>query len=107
MITTTAYPRMGATLPILAQMLAVVVCLIALVLAPPAEGEMLLAPLTAQAAARLPALALRDGTRLIGRGALPGSLVVRGRLATLGWPLLVRGIVPIASDRAGCTGAIA
>ena len=50
-----------------------------LLLAPPAEGMMMLVPLSPSAARELPALALRDGTRLVAVGTTPGSLIVYGR----------------------------
>lgn len=102
MVTTEASPRNGSSRAIVAQLAFVVAGLLAVGLAPPADGQMLLIPLTAAAAARLPALALQDGTQLIARGRITGSLVVRGRRDRLGWPMLRDGIVAIASTRPGC-----
>jgi hypothetical protein len=54
-----------------------------LLLAPPAQGQMLLVPLTHAASERLPSLAIQGNTRLIATGPLPGSLVVEGRRSEL------------------------
>ncbi|MDH7640904.1 hypothetical protein [Sphingomonas oryzagri] len=54
-----------------------------LLLAPPAQGQMLLVPLTGTAIQSLPARALHGETRLIGTGPTPGSLIVEGRRDTL------------------------
>jgi hypothetical protein len=106
MVTTEASPRTGSSRAIGVQLGILTAGLLAVGLAPPANGQVLLIPLTTSAATELPALALRDGTQLIGRGRLPGSLVVRGERNRLGWPMLMDGVVPIASARPGC-GAIA
>jgi len=76
--------------------------LAAFAFAPPVSGAMLLVPLTAQARANLPALAIDSGVRLLGQGPVAGSLVVRGDRARLGTALLRRGIVPLAAPEIIC-----
>ena len=71
-------------------------------LVPPAEGEALLVPLGAGAAARIAPLALAHGSRLVARGPLPGSLVVEGSRARLWITLLRAGIVMTAAPPVGC-----
>jgi hypothetical protein len=94
--------RTSAIWPIAAQFVLAVGGLLTLLLAPPANGAMLLIPMTAHAATRLPALALEGDTTLIARGPLPGSLIVRGSRKALAGRLLAAGILPIASEAAGC-----
>lgn len=96
------FARAGVVWPIAAQAALVIGGVLALVLTPPADGTILLVPLTPAAARALPALALDGDTRLIARGALPGSLVVRGRRAALGRRLLPHAILPLASSYVGC-----
>jgi hypothetical protein len=74
-----------------------------LALTPPAEGEMMLVPLTAHAAQALPAWALRNGTRLIATGPLPGSLLVYGRRSVLTPGLLRHATLVLATPPGGCT----
>lgn len=97
-------PDSARFLEIGAQLLIVAVALFGLTLTPPAQGRMLLVPIAPGSAARLPALALRGDTLLIGTGRVPGSLIVSGRLSTLVWPMLAHGILPLASLAGGCTG---
>jgi hypothetical protein len=70
--------------------------------APPTSGEMLLLPVTPSAAGHLPAIATIDGMRLIGRGPVKGSLLVRGNGLRLAAYLVGQGIVPLAAGRSGC-----
>ena len=78
-----------------------------LLLAPPAQGMMMLVPLSPAAARALPALALHDGTRLVATGPLPGSLLVYARRAGLVGRLLAHGVVPVASPPGGCIAGVA
>ena len=73
-----------------------------LVLAPPARGFQLLVPFGASARARMLPLALEHGALLVGRGPLPGSIVVRGTHAALGHPLAAAGILMLAAPAAAC-----
>jgi hypothetical protein len=79
----------------------------AALIAPPARGVMLLVPLTHTASAALPRLVFRGDTRLIGQGAIPGSLVVYGRRSDLALPLLTHAVLSLASPEILCgkTGA--
>ncbi|PXA82778.1 hypothetical protein DMC47_45300 [Nostoc sp. 3335mG] len=72
-----------------------------LLLAPPAQGQMLLVPLTHAAGAHLPGLAIQGNTRLIAAGPLPGSLVVEGRRADLA-PLLRHSTLVLGVPLGGC-----
>jgi len=76
-----------------------------LIIAPPANGAMMLVPLGPQAANALPLLALVGDVRLLARGPLPGSLLVHGsrRARTL----LRHGIVTLASPPALCGSSTA
>jgi len=78
-----------------------------LLLAPPAEGMMMLVPLSASAARALPALALRDGTLLVATGPTSGSLLVYGHRASLARRLLAHGILTLASPPGGCSAGAA
>ena len=79
----------------------IVVGLTALAFAPPAQGRMLLVPVTAQGAADLVPLAVGTGSLLLGPGPLPRSYVVMGNTrlaaATSG-----HAIVTLAAPPAGC-----
>lgn len=78
----------------------------ALLLAPPAQGQMLLVPLTQAASERLPGLAIRSDTRLIAAGRLSGSLVVEGRRADLA-SLFRQGTLVLAAPPGGCRSGAA
>jgi hypothetical protein len=66
--------------------------------APPVRGTMLVVPVGATAAAA----ALTPGTTILGRGWLPGSLVVSGDRATLLPHLLRHGALALAGPGLGC-----
>lgn len=67
--------------------------LCAFAFAPPAQGRMLLVPLTAAAADSAAASARASGALLLGRGPLPGSLVVMGVRDDFGALPLAGGIL--------------
>lgn len=69
---------------------------------PPADGRMLILPVSPGSAAGLPALAVAGGARLMGRGPLAGSLVVWGERSRLSGPLLDRGALLLAAPPAAC-----
>ncbi|WBO23417.1 hypothetical protein [Sphingomonas abietis] len=73
-----------------------------LLLAPPAQGQMTLVPLTASAALTLPATVLHGDIRLIGTGPLPGSLLVEGRRADFSGYLLHHATLVLATPPGGC-----
>lgn len=73
-----------------------------LLVAPPAEGAMMLIPLTPAAARALPALALDGHARLISTGPLPGSLVVYAQRGGLATRLLEHATLTLASPLTGC-----
>lgn len=80
----------------LAQLCLVATALVAFAFAPPAQGRMLLVPLTAAAASSMAAGAREAGALLLGRGPLPGSLVVMGTREHFGPLTLARGILIVA-----------
>lgn len=85
-----------------AQGAAVVALLGGSLLVPPADGAMLLVPLTPARTATIVDLALDHGARVGGLGPLPGSLIVRGERARLFGPLLAQGIVAVAAPAIWC-----
>nr|WP_047166645.1 hypothetical protein [Sphingomonas sp. Y57] len=88
----------------LVQIGAVVAAMIGLAFAPPARGRMLLVPLSAAAAARLPAAALADGAKLLGAGPVPGSLVVVADRAQLGKVSPGDGVIILSAPPLLCGG---
>jgi len=76
--------------------------LIGLTFAPPAQGRMLLVPLTASARAQLPIAAFGHHALLLGSGPFRGSLVVTGGPPSLVWTMLRLGVLPVAASPAGC-----
>lgn len=76
--------------------------LIGLIFAPPAQGKILLVPLTASARARLPIAAFGNQALLLGQGPLPGSLVVMEDRQNLTWMMLRLGVLSVAASPAGC-----
>ncbi len=87
--------------------LQIMVCALAttvILLAPPASGDILLLPLTSAGAERLPLLATVDGMRMIARGPVGGSLVVRGDGYRIAGRMIAGGILPIAARPSGCAG---
>lgn len=81
---------------------AATVAVLALVAVPPASGPMLVVSLGGSATA-----ALVGGARLVGRGPLPGSLVIAGERATLVPHLWRHGALALAVPAVACGGAIA
>jgi hypothetical protein len=75
----------------------------ALLLAPPAHGQMLLVPLTPAAAHALPAEILDGNTRLVATGVLPGSLIIEGDPQFF-YTLFHRATLTFATPLAGCHG---
>ena len=78
--------------------------LIALYIAPPAQGRMLLLPLTDRGRDNLAALAIKNGALLVATGPASGSMLVEGRRDQLMTPLLRRGILVMAARTGGCGG---
>ncbi len=68
---------------------------------PPAQGRILLVPMTAGARAHLVSSAIDHGARLVANGRLPGSMVVEGRRDAL-FPLVRDGILPLRAFAAAC-----
>lgn len=88
---------------LMCQCLAILGGLGALALAPSREGAMLLVPLSGDMASAAN-IALDGHARLLGKGRLPGSLVVWGGRAGAG-ALLGEGVIAIAASPALCGDA--
>ncbi|WP_294260018.1 hypothetical protein [uncultured Sphingomonas sp.] len=84
-----------------AQCLLVIGGIGALLLAPPAEGALLIVPVAGSGVGALNA-AIGAGARLVGEGALPGSLVVEGRRDAMLATVLRAGGVVVAARPALC-----
>jgi len=82
---------------ILVLQLAVTIGAVGLAILPPANGPMLVVPLTGPATA-----AFAGGGKLIGEGLLPGTFVVTGDRATLLPHLLRNGVIAIAASAQSC-----
>jgi len=76
-----------------------IVVLLALAVVPPAQGNMLLVPMTREAPAV--ALAVAAGGLVIA-SAPRGAVVVRGRRDRLIWPLLRAGVLTLAAPEVVC-----
>jgi hypothetical protein len=87
---------------LLIQLLAMIGIVGALVAAPPASGRIMLVPLTAGAAHGMVSMAIDRGASLVGRGPIPGSIVVDGDRALLLRALLRHGVALLAAPVSGC-----
>lgn len=107
-LTSFAYPVLmkrsvsSTGLALIAQLALVILAIPLLYAAPPAQGRILLVPVTAEARAGMAPLAIANGARLVAAGPWKGSLLVDGEGAALALPLIVRGIVPLAARIGGC-----
>lgn len=88
--------------PVAGQCAAVLCGLALLAFRPPAEGRMLLMPLGTAGASDMVAHAIDGGAMLVGRGPLPGSVIVSGSLARIS--ARVTGAVLILSAPPGGCG---
>lgn len=77
-------------------------CLAAIGLLPPAQGRVLLVPISPDAQEALIHLATRYGARLVERGPFHGSMIVEGARSDLAAALLPYGILPLRAPRGGC-----
>lgn len=74
---------------------------------PPAEGRILLVPVTDRDVNATARLALSSGAALLGAGPLPGSLVVVGSRARLAGKTRPWHVLMLAAPPAGCSGSAA
>jgi hypothetical protein len=75
-------------------------------LAPPAQGTMLLIPMTGLPQGEMTALALTHGASVVQRGPFRSSIIIYGERAQLFAPLARAGVLVVAGGAVGC-GAIA
>lgn len=81
--------------------------LLALGLAPPESGRMLVIPLAGAPEGALLAATLAQGGRLVSAGPLNGSLVIDGDRAALAPALIAFPAFIIAAPATGCAGTLA
>jgi hypothetical protein len=93
---------LGSWSPLTVQFLLALFSFAAFALAPPARGAMLLVPLTPEARARLPMLAIEHGALLLKQGPIRGSLMVRGDRDLLAGAMLRQAILPLAAPEILC-----
>lgn len=79
------------------QCLVVVMAVFVAGLAPPRQGAMLLVPVSGASEGEMLSLLVAGDGRLLGSGAVPGTLVVAGARDALAGMMLRRGIVTIAA----------
>lgn len=92
-------------LPLAGQCAVILVALTALYAFPPADGRMLLLPLTDEARAMLVPVAIGQGARLVEKGPWQGSFLVEGRRDLLAPALLRQGVIALSAQMGGC-GAV-
>jgi len=85
-----------------AQIAGALLVFLCVALAPPAEGNILLIPVTRQPEAQLVALALAQGASLVQRGPVPSSVIVYGKRDSLFVPLARAGVLMVAGGAVGC-----
>ena len=93
-------PKRKSLFPIVQLGLVASVAVIAI--APPADGDILVIPVVPLGAEQSLVWALQSGALAMGRGALPGSVVVRGARTPLLWPALSHGALLLNTRIAGC-----
>lgn len=89
-------------LPMAAQCALILFGLLGLYAVPPANGRMLLLPLTDEARAAVAPIAVAQGALLIAKGPWPGSLLVEGRRDQLAPALLRQGVIALSAQMGGC-----
>jgi len=94
--------KLSRIVAVLVQLVIALAGLIGITFAPPAQGRILLVPLTTTARAILPAVALGHDALLLGSGPLPGSLVVMEDRKNVLWTMLRLGVLPVAASPTGC-----
>lgn len=92
---------------IAAQLATVAMSLVILTAAPPAEGRMLLVPVTDAAARRIVPLLIHHGGTIVAAGPIAGSLVVDGTRADLLGPAARAAILAVATPDRGCGSGVA
>lgn len=63
---------------------------------------MLLVPMTGEAAGKLARTALSHEARLIAEGPIPGSMIVRGKLADFPGAMIFEGMLLLSAPQGGC-----
>ena len=95
-------PRPSSSLYLPAQIVATLVALLVVILAPPVAGRMMLLPINGEGADQVAASALRSGALLLGAGPVSGSIVVVGNRAGLRQAVGGRAIFVLAAPVGGC-----
>lgn len=91
---------------LIATQLVVAVIALALILFAPRAGEpVTLFPLSSSAAATLPAILSHPDTRLLARGKLNGSFVIRGHRPGFLQSLAENGVLILSASAPGCGSA--
>jgi hypothetical protein len=81
---------------------AITTSLVGMALSPPRSGAMLLVPLLHQNVDSVAILARASGAMLVGKGPLPGSLVVVGDRSRIAGHFPTGGVLILASLPTGC-----
>lgn len=103
MNTPSPLPRLhGPMILGLFQLFLFAVIVLTLNLFPPASGDMVLVPITDDAARSVSRIASSGDTRLMGRGPWQGSLIVRGDRPDLTKLFLKEGILALAATTSVC-----
>ena len=87
---------------VVAQILSALSVFALVALAPPAQGTMLLIPMTGLPQGQVTALALAHGATVVQRGPLASSLIVYGERDRLAWPLARMGVLTLSGGATGC-----
>jgi hypothetical protein len=89
-------------LMLIAQLLLALLAIPLLYAAPPAQGRILLIPVTGAAGQTLLPAAIANGARLVAAGPWKGSMLVEGQGRALVLPMLAMGVLPLAARVGGC-----
>lgn len=89
-------------LPLAGQCALVLIGLVSLYAVPPAQGRILLVPMTRAAKMAVARVAVAHGARLVAAGPWSGSLLVEGRRDRLAQPLVQKGVLLLSAQAGGC-----
>jgi hypothetical protein len=89
-------------LPLLGQLTLACGLVVGAIVAPPADGAMLMVPLGRTALGPALAVAADHGALVVARGRIGSTAVIRGRRDRLAGPLLGRGVLLLAAPAGWC-----